>query len=419
MRERCTLFFTSKYILGMEYEPPPSSLPLLRVRVLDIATLIAGPMCARLLADFGADVIKVERPGMGDPLRAFQFQKDDVSLWWKTVSRNKRPITLDLKAEKGKEILLQLVEQTDVLVENFRPGTIERLGLGPDVLYSRNPGLILLRNTAFGQDGPYSDQPGFGTLAEALSGYAQISGHPDRPPLLPPIALCDELSGIVGAFAVMTALYHRDVNGAQGQIIDLALYESLFSVLGPLPTVWQQNREMQERSGSRIPFTSPRNAYETSDGKYVALSGSSPTVAARIFAAIDRPDLNDDPRFATNEGRCRHADEVDSAIVAWISQHTLAETLARFHEHEAAIAPIHDMEGIFSDPHYRARHTIVHVPDEELGDIAMQNVFPRFSATPGKIRHAGLPMGAATREVLQELGYNDDQIDEFTEKGVT
>lgn len=394
-----------------------SQLPLEGVRVIDLATLIAAPTCARYLADFGADVIKVERPGVGDPIRAFEFQTDGVSLWWKNIARNKRPITLDLKHPDGRAVLLRLAESADVLIENFRPGTMERLGVGPDVLHAANPDLVMLRVTGYGQSGPYASRPGFGTLAEAYSGYAVLCGEAHRPPLLPPIALADELTGLMSAMGVLTALYHRDVHGGPGQVVDAALYESLFGILGPLVSLWDRNGEMQERQGSRIGFTAPRNTYVTADGHYVALAGSSQSIAERIFRAIERPELFADPRFADNVARIAHVDELDEVIGEWIGRHSVDEVVARFEECEAAVSPVHDMETIFSDPHYALRGTIEEVEDPELGEVRMQAVFPRLSRTPGSIRHAGRPQGECTDEVLAEIGYDAGEIERLHADG--
>lgn len=394
-----------------------SELPLEGVRVLDLATLIAAPTCARYLGDFGADVVKVERPGAGDPIRAFEFQTEGVSLWWKNIARNKRPITLDLKHDEGRAILLRLVESADVLIENFRPGTMERLGLGPDVLHAANPALVVLRITGYGQSGPYASRPGFGTLAEAYSGYAVLCGEAGHPPLLPPIALADELTGLTGAMGVLTALYHRDVHGGPGQVIDAALYESLFGILGPLVSLWDRNSEMQQRQGSRIGFTAPRNTYLTADGHYVAIAGSSQSIAERIFRAIERPELFSDPRFADNAARIAHVRELDEVIGEWIGRHSVEEVVERFEECEAAVSPVHDMETIFSDPHYAARGTIARVEDPDLGELRMQEVFPRLSRTPGAIRHAGRHQGECTDEVLAELGYGPDEIESLRADG--
>lgn len=394
-----------------------SPLPLEGVRVLDLATLIAAPTCARYLADFGADVVKVERPGAGDPIRAFEFQSGGVSLWWKNIARNKRPITIDLKHPDGKAVLLRLVESADVLIENFRPGTMERLGLGPDALHDKNPALVILRVTGYGQSGPYANRPGFGTLAEAFSGYAVLCGEATSPPLLPPIALADEVTGLLAAFGVMTALYHRDVHGGPGQVVDAALYESLFGLLGPLVSLWDRNREMQRRQGSRIGFTAPRNTYLTGDGHYVALAGSSQSIAERIFEAVERPELFEDPRFADNVSRLVHVDELDAIIGEWIGHHTVDEVVARFEECEAAVSPVHDMETIFTDPHYAARGTIAEIEDPDLGEVRMQAVFPRLSRTPGAIRHAGRAKGACTDEVLAEIGFDAERIEQLHADG--
>jgi formyl-CoA transferase len=395
---------------------PP--LPLEGIRVLDIATVIAGPgVCARL-GDFGADVVKIEHPKIGDTTRNLGWKVGDVSLWWKHISRNKRPITLNLSHPEGQEILLRLVETADVLVESFRPGTLEKWGIPPDRLHEANPKLVILRNSAFGQSGPWAKRPGFGTLAEAISGLAHMTGFPDRGPVLPSIALADEVSALVGAFAVMVALYHRDVHDGPGQVIDVSLFESLFQILGPVAAAYDKLGIVEERRGNRLNFAAPRGAYQTKDGKWVALSGTAQSVAERILTAIGRPDLITDERFATNSARLENVEELDRLIQSWMSQHNLSEVVEIFEREDAALAPVMDISQIFEDPLYRARGTLVRVEDDELGDVVLAKPQPTLSETPGRIRHAGLPRGAANDEIYKkELGLTDEDLRRLEDEG--
>ncbi|HEX2030328.1 MAG TPA: CoA transferase [Actinomycetota bacterium] len=394
-------------------------LPLEGVRVLDVSTVIGGPGAAARLGDFGADVIKVEHPVGGDTTRHFGWRAGGVALWWKVIGRNKRPVTLRLSDPRGRELLLRLVERADVLVESFRPGTLERWGLGPERLHERNPGLVLLRISGFGQTGPYAARPGFGTLAEAMSGFAHLTGDPDGPPMLPPVALADEVGALLGAFAVMVALYHRDVRGGTGQVIDQSLFEPLFQLTGPVATAFDRLGLVAGRHGNRLPYVAPRNTFRTSDGRWVGLSGTSQRVAERILLAIGRPDLVNDPRFVTNEARLANVDDLDAVIGEWIGRHTLQEVMVAFEAQEAAAAPIYDIQQIFADLQYRARGTIARLPDEELGDVVMPDVQPRLSDTPGRIRHPGLPLGAANAEVYgAELGIDDEEVRRLRRDGV-
>lgn len=394
-------------------------MPLEGVRVLDVATVIGGPGAATRLGDFGADVIKVEHPVTGDTTRTFGWRVAGVALWWKHISRNKRPITLRLSDPRGRDLLLRLVGSADVLVESFRPGTLERWGLGPEELLSRNPKLVVLRISGFGQTGPYARRPGFGTLAESLSGFVHMNGDPDGPPLLPPIALADEVAALLGAFAVMVALYHRDRHGGPGQVIDQSLFEGLFGLTGPVAMAYDRLGLVTGRHGSRLPYVAPRDAYRTSDERWVAISGTSQSVADRIFAAIQRPDLSSDPRFATNEARLDHVEELDAILTEWIGSHTLQEVMTAFEAHEAAASPVYDVQQIFADMQFRSRGTLARVEDEELGEVVLPEVQPRLSETPGRLRHAGLPMGAANREVyLEELGLGEEELERLRGEGV-
>ncbi len=380
------------------------------IRVIDCSTVIAGPRIAMYLGDFGADVIKVEHPERGDDARAFGTSKGDgVSFYWKLVSRNKRHVTLDLS--KGADVARKLFATADVLIENFRPGTLERWGLDPQSLLEENPKLVIVRVTGFGQDGPYSGRPGFATLAEAMSGLAGITGEPDGEPILPPVALADEVTGLVGTWATLTALYHRDVHGGAGQIIDISLYESLMQLLGPLPIAWDQVQYLQPRMGSRIPYSAPRNTYRCKDDKWVALSASAQRVAMRVFDAIGRPEMKDDPRFATFTTRVANVDVLDEAIGEWMSQHTQAEALRIFEEHHAALAPVYDVSEFMDDPHVRARGSIATVDDPVWGPVRMQGIHPKFSETPGEIRSTGPhERGTHNDEIYGELGLDVDAL---------
>lgn len=395
----------------------PKSLPLEGVTVLDIGTLFAAPWIGTFMADFGADVIKIEHP-KGDSLRNFAPLKEGISLWWKYTGRNKKSVTLNLSQRAGQEILKKLCEKADVLLENFRPGTLERWGLSWETLHGLNPKLILMRTSGFGQEGPYANRPGFGTLAEAMSGFAHITGSPEGPPTLPAFALADGISAMCGTYAVMMALYHRDVHDAPGQVIDNAIYEPITTILGPQSLMYDQLGTIQMRTGNSIPFVAPRNSYRCKDGRYVVISASAESIYRRIMKAIDRADLADDPRMRTQEGRVAHMAELDEAIQDWIGAHTLDETVRHFQEFEGALGPIYDIEQLLNDPHVQFRETFVQLEDEELGTLRMQNVIPKMKDTPGKINWAGPPKGKHTDEVLGRLGYTHEEIARFRENGV-
>jgi crotonobetainyl-CoA:carnitine CoA-transferase CaiB-like acyl-CoA transferase len=394
-----------------------SELPLSGLRVVDCSTVVAGPRIAMYLGDFGADVIKVEHPERGDDTRHLGFGREGVSCYWKLVSRNKRCITLNLS--RGQDVARKLFATADVLIENFRPGTFERWGLDPQELLRDNPKLVIARVSGFGQDGPYARRPGFATLAEAMSGLAAITGEADGPPILPPIAMADEVTGLFGTWAVMVALYHRDVHGAGGQIIDLSLYESLSHALGPLPLAWDQLQYLQPRMGSRLPYSVPRNAYRCKDGKWVALSASAQSITARVFDAIERPELKDDPRFASHTSRRENVDAIDHAIAEWMALHSRDEALRIFENHDAALAPIYDMSEYFEDPHVSARGSLQTVDDPDWGPLRMQCVHPRMSATPGRIASAGPDeMGRDNDEVYGELGLSSGDIESLRAGGI-
>ena len=371
---------------------PSATGPLADLRVVDASTVVAGPACARYLADFGADVIKVERPDGGDTTRVMGWRdpRDGVALWWKLAGRGKRTVALDLKSDEGRDVMLRLCATAHVLVENFRPGTFERLGLGPDVLLAQNARLVIVRVTGFGQDGPYAARPGFATLAEAMSGFAAINGEPDGPPLLPPIALTDEVAGLVAAFAAMVA-----VHSGVGQVVDVNLLESLFQIMGPLISAWHTLGYEQPRLGAGIPYSVPRGTYRTADGRWVAVSTSAESVAGGVMQLVG---AGGDDRFRTFEGRVAHREEVDGLVAAWIGARPYGEVMAAFEDAHAAIAPVMTMADIAADPHYAARGAVV-----EVDGVAMQGLLAHLSATPGAIRWAGRPLGADTAEVLRDL----------------
>ncbi len=370
----------------------PTPGPLSDLRVIDLATVVAGPGCARYLADFGADVIKVERPDGGDTTRAMGWRDpaDDVTYWWKLCGRGKRSVVLDLKSDSGREALRALIDTADVVVENFRPGKLEALGFVPDELIARNPKLVITRVSGFGQDGPYAGRPGFATLAEAMSGFASINGEPDGAPLLPPIALTDEVAALVGAFATMVA-----VHSGVGQVVDVNLLESMFQLMGPLFSVYAATGELPPRLGSGIPYTVPRGTYRTADDRWVAVSTSAESVAQRVMRLVG---VGDDERFATFEGRVAHRDEVNAVVADWIAARSLDDVLDAFDEVDAAAAPVYTMADIAADPHYKARGSVV-----DLDGVAMQGLVARLSATPGSVDRPARPLGADTEAILAEL----------------
>ncbi|WP_244631173.1 CoA transferase [Aureimonas sp. ME7] len=375
--------------------------PLAGVRVLDLSRLVAGNMLSVQLADFGADVIKIESAS-GDPLR--DWTDDGQSLHWKTYGRNKRSILLDLRQAEGMEALRALLRTADVFIENFRPGTLETMGLAPERLLEANPDLIVVRISGFGQTGPYAQYPGFGTLVEAMSGFATRTGFPDREPVLPPLALADMISGVYGAQAVTMALLAREKGQSRGQVIDLSLLEPMYAVLGPEAAIHRVTGKVKQRTGSASNTVSPRNVYLCSDGKYVALSGSMQVVAMRIFDIIGRPEMKTDPRFATNVERVRNRALVDEAVGAWFTRHTRDEALRIMREAGATVGPVYDIADIAADPHFAERGVIVEVEDADNGSLPMHNILPRMSGTPGGWRRPAPRLGEHTDEILAEIG---------------
>lgn len=394
-----------------------SSGPLAGMLVIDAATLFAGPLAATLLGDFGADVTKIEHPRRPDAARGHGPQRDGVNLWWKTLGRNKRTATIDLSSAEGAELMLRLVERADVLIENFRPGTLERWNLSPDRLLQRNPRLVIARVTAFGQIGPYAGRPGFGSLAEAMSGFAALTGEPDGPPTLPPFGLADGIAALATSFAIMAACRSVDTTG-RGQVIDMAIIEPIMMLLGSQITAFDQLGIVQQRVGNRSVNNAPRNVYRTADGDWVAVSTSSQSIAERVMRLVGRPDVIEQPWFANGHERAVHADLLDDAVAGWIAARSTAAVLAAFEEAEAALGPVYDVRGVLADPQYAAIGTVATVDDDELGPIKMQNVLFRLSETPGAIRWAGRPHGGDTDAVLHDLGLSDDEIADLRTRGV-
>ncbi len=393
-------------------------MPLEGIKIIDISTLFAGPFLATILSDYGAEVIKVEHP-KGDPARGHGHQKNGVPLWWKMLNRNKDCITLYLGNPKGQELFLRLIADADVLIENFRPGTLEKWNLGWDRLRKINPGLILTRVTGFGQFGPYAKRPGFGTIAESMSGFAYITGEPDGPPTLPPFGLADGITALTGASAVAFALYHRDVHNGSGQVIDLAIIEPILSILGPQPTVYDQLGVVQTRTGNRSVNNAPRNTYKTRDGSWVAISTSAQSIAERVMRLVGHPEVIDEPWFASGKERAQHADELDKMVSDWIVQRDLEDVIEQFEKNQAAISPIYDIKQIMTDPQYKALNSIITIEDDELGPIKMQNVLFRLSETPGQIKSTGKPLGADNNSVYKnKLGLLDTEIEELRKNNV-
>ncbi|HLZ25725.1 MAG TPA: CoA transferase [Chloroflexota bacterium] len=393
-------------------------LPLDGVRVIDAATLMAAPWAAAYLGEFGADVIKIEQPRIGDHQRHWGTKRNGVPLMWKSIARNKRSVTLDLRKPRGADIFRLLVATADVLIENFRPGTLERWGIGPASLLELTPKLVVLRVTGYGQTGPYRAQPGFGTLAEGFSGFSHVVGEADGPPTLANLPLGDGIAGITGAYAIMLALFGRANNGGRGQVIDLSLYEPLFRLLEPALIEYDQNGVAPGRIGNRSTHVAPRNTYRCGDGQWVSLSASTQRIWDRLCEAMDRPGLATDPRFATNELRIDNVAALDQEIGAWMAAYPRDRVIDVMNGAEVAVGPIFDIPTIFRDPHYAARHDLVEVEDPDLGTMRLANVVPRLSETPGQIRTTGPALGAHTDEVLGQLGLAADEIAALRAEGV-
>ena len=390
--------------------------PLHGIRVLDFSRLVAGNMVSLQLADFGAEVVKVEAPRRGDTLR--DWREKGISVHWKVYARNKKSITLDLKAPEAPDVILDLAEHFDVMIESFRFRYLERLGVGPDRLLERSPKLVLVRVSGFGQTGPYAKRPGFGTLVEAMSGFASRNGFEDREPVLPPLAMADMIAGLYGAMAIVIAVRDVEVNGGRGQVIDLSLLDSIFSILGPEAAIHKLTGRIRKRVGSASESTSPRNVYATKDGGWVAISASTQTMTERLFASIGRADLNENPDFKTNAERIKRRREVDAIVGGWIKERTLAENIAFFEEAGVTAAPVYDIGQFLEDPHVQERGIVFEAPDDEMGEVPMHAVVPRLSRTPGALRTPAPKVGQHNEEVYTRIGYSDERLAALRQRGV-
>ncbi|MCA0243591.1 MAG: CoA transferase [Proteobacteria bacterium] len=399
--------------------PTHATGPLAGLRIIDLSTVIAGPWAATLLADLGADVLKVEIPGSGDALRALPPHKDGVPLWWKAANRNKRGVTLDLRQPAGRELLAKLLPDADALVENFRPGTLDKWGITREWLHEINPGLVILRVTGFGQTGPYRHKPGFARVFEAMTGFTNLCGEADRPPLHLGFPIADAVGGLFGALGIVAALYHRVASGdKRGQEIDCSMLEAMFRVLDFLPIEYDQLGVVRQRSGNTSQYAAPGNVYRSADGRWASIAASTQSIYERLCAALGRPDLVAAPQFANNVLRVQHRAELDAAIAAEIGKHTLAELERLLDRHQVGFSPIYDIADIFADPHYAARQAIVTVPDDELGPVKMQSVVPAFSRTPGAVRHAGPSLGQHNETVYSALGLDAARQQALRDAGV-
>lgn len=399
-------------------EPSPfedgAGSPLYGLKVLDLTRLAAGNMLTHMLADFGADVIKIERPGVGDDLRRFGKHES----WWKEYSRSKRSLSLNPRSKEGQDVLLKLVKTADVFVESFVPGTLEKWGIGPVSLMEKNPSLIIVRVSGWGQTGPYAHKPGFGSLIEGMSGFAAMNGFSDREPLLPPLALADMIAGLAGYGAVLAALRARDRGLAQGQVVDLSLFEPLFSILGPMATAHAIDGSVPQRSGNWADVAAPRNVYECSDGGYVAMSATMQSMWEKLAAAIERTDLVEDPRFLTNPDRVRNRSELEAIVGAFFEKRTVADNLAYFEERGITVGPICNIADLIKHPFILGRQVVKNYADPDHGVLPMHAPFPKLSSTPGTVRAPAPEQGQNSDQILAEIGLTEDQISSLKDKGI-
>ena len=390
--------------------------PLDGLRVLDMSRLVAGNMLTLQLGDFGAEVVKIEPLPNGDPLRA--WGDSSVETHWKTYCRNKKSVSVNLREPDGQALVRRLARDADVLVENFIPGRLEEMGLAPEVLHADNPGLIIVRVSGFGQTGPYRERPGFGTLVEAMSGFADRNGFPDREPVLPPMALADMAAGLYGAMAVLIAVREREVKGGAGQVIDLSLLEPVFSILGADAAGYRVDGSIKQRAGSASNTASPRNVYATKDGKWVAMSASIQSMAERVFRVVGREDAIGDPRFRNNAQRVRHRTEVDAIIGGWVAERSLTEALAELNGAGVTAGPVYDISQFLDDPHVIEREVVVDLPDEDVGTVPVHNILPRLSRTPGTFRYPAPKLGQHNDEILGGAGVSPEELANLRARGV-
>jgi formyl-CoA transferase len=395
------------------------ALPLQGIKVIELGTLIAGPFCARLLAEFGAEVIKIEPPGSGDPLRKWRKLHDGTSLWWYAQARNKKSVTLDLKHEEAQEIVRKLARDADIVVENFRPGAMEKWGLGWTELSAVNPRLIMVRLSGFGQTGPYRDRAGFGAIGESMGGLRYVTGHPDRPPVRVGVSIGDSIAALHGVIGALMALHHRNVNGGRGQYVDVALYEAVFNMMESVLPEYGMFGFVRERSGASLPGIVPSNTYVTRDGKYVVIGANADSIFKRMMKAIGRPDLADDPSLAHNDGRVARTGEIEKVIGDWVAAHDLDDVLAVLEKADVPSSKIYDIADIAQDAHYAAREMIGSYRLKDGKSVKLPGIVPRMSETPGETKWIGPALGEHTAEVLSALGYGAEQQRELKKRGVT
>jgi formyl-CoA transferase len=392
--------------------------PLSGVKIVELGQLIAGPLCTRILAEFGAEVIKIESPDGGDPLRQWRKLHEGTSLWWFVQSRNKKSVTVNLKSREGQEIVRRLAAEADIVVENFRPGAMEKWGLGYEELSRGNPGLVMARLSGYGQSGPYKDRPGFGAIAEAMGGLRYVTGYPDRPPVRVGISLGDAVAAMYGVIGALMALRQREVNGGRGQVVDVALYEAVFSLMESLLPEYDMTGFIRERSGASLPGIVPSNTYTTHDGKYVVIGANGDSIFRRLMSAIGRDDLANDPALARNDGRVKRTDELDGVIGHWCARHDLEQVLAVLNAADVPSGKIYDIADIARDLHYRARGMIEEATLPDGKPMKIPGIVPALSDTPGATRWLGPKLGEHTEEVLSTLGYGRDRIAELREQGI-
>lgn len=392
--------------------------PLSGLRVIELGQLIAGPFAAKILGDFGADIIKIEPPGKGDPLRKWRLLHEGNSVWWASHARNKRSITIDLKQPEGQQITKDLIKNADILIENFRPGALEKWGLGFEALHKLNPKLIMLRVSGYGQTGPYKDRPGFGAVGEAMGGFRYLSGEPDRPPVRVGVSIGDTLSGLHGVIGVMMALRHREQQGGLGQEIDVALYESVFNMMESLIPEYDKFGVIRQPAGARLPGITPSNAYLCKDGRYALISGNGDSIFKRLMGIMARQDLADDPRFALNDGRSQHADEIDDAITAWTSQNDLDTVLSLLTSADVPCGKSYDAQDIVNDPHYQARDMLIDAPLPDGTSVKIPGIVPKLSQTPGRFDRPAPTLGQHTEEILNELGVDAETQKDLRQRNI-
>ncbi len=400
-------------------EPKDSARPLEGVRVVEMGSLLAGPFCGQLLADFGAEVIKIEPPGKGDPMRVWgRHQKEGRTLWWPIIARNKKSVTLNLREQEGQELARKLISEADVLVENFRPGTLEKWGLGYEKLKSINPGLVMVRVSGYGQTGPYSGRAGFGSIGEAMGGIRHVTGFEDQAPPRTGVSLGDSLAATFGALGALTALYHREAHGGEGQVVDVGIYEAVLAMMESTIPEYVLADNVRGRTGTVLPFVAPSNIYPTKDDDYVLIAGNADTVFTRLAKAVGHPEWAEEDRYATHHARGENMQELDDKISAWTRERSVEEVLDAMAEAGVPSGKVFTAKDMVEDEHYAARENVVTVEDPEIGAFPMQNVVPRLSDTPGEVRWTGPTLGQHNEEIYGDvLGLDAEELAELHERG--